>query len=97
MFIHLVLFKIKRKNVPAYVADCKLWEKEAARQTGFIGYHTFFRTNERGHYASFYIWKDEKYHKRFMSRHHDRLVGLSKCPVEVVGYYNFKSNGKPSF
>ena len=94
MFIHLVLFKIKKKNVPTYVADCKLWAKEAARHPGFLGYHTLYRTNEDGQYASFYTWQAEKYHKLFMKKHHDRLVSLSQCPVEVVGYYNFSTSGK---
>ena len=89
MFIHMVLFKIKRKNVPVYVKDCRLWEKEAKRQRGFLDYRTLFRTNEKDHYASFYVWKTERDHHRFMKKHHDRLVSLSKCPVEVMGYYNF--------
>ncbi len=93
MFIHLVLFKIKKKNVPVYVADCRLWEKEARKAKGFLGYKTLFRRNEKDHYASFYVWKKEGDHSRFMKNHHDRLVSLSKCPVEVVGYYNFDFTG----
>lgn len=91
MFTHLVLFRISSKNIPTYKKDCKIWEKEAKRHTGFIGYHTLQRTNEKGQYASFYLWKSEKDHSRFMKNHHDRLVSLSKCPVEVLGYYNFKT------
>ena len=91
MFIHMVLFQIKKKNVPTYIADCKIWEKEAKKHTGFIGYKTLFRTNEKNHYASFYMWKAEKDHVRFMKKHHDRLVSLSSCPVTVLGYYNFKT------
>lgn len=93
MFIHMVLFKIQKKNVPTYVKDCRLWEKEAARQPGFLGYHTLFRTNTKGHYASMYLWKTQGQHRRFMKKHHDRLVLLSQCPVEVVGYYNFRTAG----
>ena len=89
MFIHMVLFKIRKKNVPIYVNDCKLWEKEAKRHGGFVGYYTLFRTNAKSEYASFYMWKAEKHHVQFMKKHHDRLVSLSKCPVEVIGYYNF--------
>lgn len=89
MFIHMVLFKIKKKNVPIYVSDCGMWAKEAKRHQGFKGYHTLFRTNAKGEYASFYMWNTEKDHVRFMSRHHDRLLSLSRCPVEVLGYYNF--------
>lgn len=93
MFIHLVLFKIRKKNLPVYIADCRIWEKEAKRQPGFLGYHTLFRTNEKNQYASFYMWKRETQHRRFMKKHHDRLVSLSRCPVEVLGYYNFCSRG----
>lgn len=92
MFIHMVLFKIGKKNVPVYVNDCKIWEREAKRHPGFMGYKTLFRTNARGHYASLYMWTGEKAHRRFMNKHHDRLVSLSKCPVQVLGYYNFKTS-----
>ena len=92
MFIHMVLFKIKSANVPVYAADCRMWAREAARHRGFLGYHTLFRTNEKHHYASFYMWRSEKDHVRFMKKHHDRLVALSQCPVKVLGYYNFKTS-----
>ncbi|HTL69707.1 MAG TPA: hypothetical protein VL404_00290 [Candidatus Eisenbacteria bacterium] len=91
MFIHMVLFRIRKKNVPVYVADCRIWEREAKRHPGFLGYKTLFRTNEKDQYASFYTWKTEKHHTRFMKKHHDRLVALSKCPVDVLGYFNFKT------
>ncbi len=91
MFVHLVLFKIKPQNVSTYVADCKIWEKEAKKHAGFLGYRTLFRTNQKDHYASCYQWRSEKYHSAFMKKHHDRLVSLSKCPVEVMGYFNFKT------
>jgi heme-degrading monooxygenase HmoA len=90
MFVHLVLFRIQKKDVPVYKADCRIWEKEASRHAGFLGYHTLQRTNEPGQYSSFYLWKSETFHKRFMKKHHDRLVSLSHCPVKVLGYYNFK-------
>lgn len=91
MFTHLVLFRIRKKNVPIYVADCKIWEKEAKRHPGFVRYETLMRVNEKNQYASCYTWKSQAYHRRFMKKHHDRLVSLSKCPVEVLGYYNFKT------
>ena len=91
MFIHCVLFRIQKRSVPVYKRDCRLWEKEAGKHAGFLGYHTLMRTNEAGQYASFYMWKSESAHGRFMKKHHDRLVSLSKCPVEVLGYYNFKT------
>ncbi len=91
MFIHLVLFKIQKKNVPVYNADCRLWAREASRHAGFLRYHTLERTNEKGQYASTYYWKNRRDHDRFMKKHHDRLVSLSKCPVRVLGYYNFET------
>lgn len=94
MFIHMVLFKIQKKNVPVYVRDCRLWASEAKKHAGFIGYRTLFRSNEKGQYASFYMWRFEKDHTRFMKKHHDRLVSLSHCPVQVIGYYNFKTQGQ---
>ena len=87
----MVLFKIRRKNVPVYIADCKLWQKEASRHHGFLGYQTLSRTNEPDQHASFYMWKSKKDHDRFMKKNHDRLVSLSDCPVKVLGYYNFKT------
>ena len=92
MFIHMVLFKIQKRRVPVYLKDCLLWAKEAKRHPGFLDYRTLFRVNEKGQYASFYVWKNKANHDRFMKKHHDRLVSLSKCPVKVVGYYNFNTH-----
>ena len=92
MFIHMVLFRIKKKNISVYLRDCRLWAREAKKHSGFVGYKTLFRTNEKDQYASFYMWKNEAAHRLFMKKHHDRLVTLSHCPVEVVGYYNFVSH-----
>ena len=85
----MVLFKIAKKNVPVYVKDCRLWAREAKKHAGFVGCETLSRTNQKNHYASMYRWKSEKDHARFMKKHHDRLVSLSRCPVEVAGYFNF--------
>ena len=91
MFTHMVLFKIKKSDVPVYLRDCRIWESEASKHPGFLGYDTLTRTNEKDQYASCYHWKSQANHERFMKRHHDRLVGLSRCPVQVLGYYNFKT------
>ena len=91
MFIHMVLFRIQKKNVRTYERDCRLWAKEARQHAGFLDYRTLTRTNEKDQYASFYVWKSETFHKKFMSQHHDRLVALSKCPVKVLGYFNFNT------
>lgn len=92
MFVHMVLFKIKKKDVPVYLKDCRMWAAQAKKYPGFLGYHTLFRTNEKDQYASFYMWKKESNHARFMKKDHDRLVSLSHCPVKVLGYYNFASH-----
>ena len=85
----MVLFRIQKRNLPVYTADCKIWHKEAKRHAGFLDYRTLFRVNEKDQYASFYVWKNKSAHDRFMKKHHDRLVALSRCPVKVLGYYNF--------
>ena len=91
MFIHTVIFRIQKKDVPVYVKDCKMWGREAAKHPGFVRWRTLVRTNEKDQYASSYAWKAEKYHTQFMKKHHDRLVAKSKCPVKVIGYFNFKT------
>lgn len=91
MFIHCVLFRIKKKNVRVYKRDCALWKREAKRHPGFQGCHAMASTDKPGQFASLYFWKDEKFHRRFMGGHHDRLVSLSRCPVTVLGYFNFKT------
>ena len=88
----MVLFKIKKKNIPVYLRDCRLWAREAKKHAGFLDYKTFFRTNEKDQAASFYVWKNETAHKRFIKKHHDRLVSLSRCPVQVMGYFNFRAS-----
>ena len=87
----MVMFKIKRHHVPTYVADCKLWGNEAKKHRGFVAYQTLLRTNQKDHYASVYMWKSQDNHQRFMKQNHDHLVALSKCPVEILGYYNCKT------
>jgi heme-degrading monooxygenase HmoA len=89
MFIHMVIFTIQKKNARAYLADCRMWAKEAKKHRGFLGFQTLIRTNAKNQYASTYSWKKEADHARFMKKHHDRLVALSNCPVKVVGYFNF--------
>ena len=91
MFVHQVLFQIKAKDVPLYVQDCKIWKREASKHPGYLGCHTLKRTNQKGQYAASYLWKSEVDCGRFMKKHHDRLVRLSRCPVKVLGYYDFKT------
>ena len=91
MFIHQVLFKIKKKDIAAYLGDCRIWRKEAGRHPGFLDCYTLLRSNEKNQYASVYLWKSKIHHSRFMKKHHDRLVSVSRCPVKVLGYYDFKT------
>jgi hypothetical protein len=91
MFIHFVLFEIKKKHLALYYRDCKLWAKAAGAARGFLACHTLIRSNENNQYASAYFWTHKTFHARFMKKHHDRLVGLSRCPVKVLGYYNFQT------
>lgn len=94
MFLHVVLFRIRPKDVPTYVRDCRMWIREASRHRGFITARTLRRTNEKNQHASTYVWRSSKDHFAFMKKHHDRLVSLSRCPVEVLGYYNFNTHPK---
>jgi hypothetical protein len=89
MFIHAVVFTIQKKNVPLYKADCRLWEREAKKYPGFLYYRTLKRVDFKDQYAASYVWRSRRDHDRFMKKNHDRLVSLSKCPVQVVGYFNF--------
>lgn len=91
MFIHKVVFRIAAKHVPAYRRDCRLWLREASKHPGFVRGVTLERVDRKGQYASLYIWKSRADHDRFMKKHHDRLVALSKCPVRVVDYFNYAS------
>lgn len=87
----MVLFRIAKPHVPTYERDCRMWAREAAKHAGFLDYKTLYRVNEKHQYASCYTWKAHRFHDRFMKKHHDRLVSLSKCPVTVLGYYNFEA------
>jgi heme-degrading monooxygenase HmoA len=66
-----------------------LWAEAAAKAAGFVDYNTLRRVDHKDQYASSYAWRSRRDHERFMKKHHDRLVSLSKCPVEVIGYFNF--------
>lgn len=45
MFIHVVLFEIKPKEVRGYRKDTKMWARFARETKGFIGYCTVKRVN----------------------------------------------------
>lgn len=91
MFIHVVLFEIKAKEVRDYRKDSLMWARHAMKQKGFISYHTMKRFGFNNQYASVYEWKTKQGHERFMKKFHDLLVGKSKARVEVLGYYNLEA------
>ena len=97
MFVHMVLFKITSKNVRTYVADCRIWAREAKRHPGFLGYHTLFRTNEKGQYASFYMWKAERFHSRFMKEAGKKLEAVLENLLFQKPKLSFISNVTASF
>lgn len=91
MFIHMVLFEISPKEVPAYRKDCKMWAGYARKAKGFLGYFTMKHVDFKNQYASVYEWKTRLNQERFMKKNHDWLVSKSKAKVKVLGYYNLKS------
>ena len=94
MFIHVVLFEIKPKEVPDYRKDSKMWARYASKQKGFISYHTMKRFGFRNQYASVYAWETKQEHERFLRKLHDWLVSKSKARVKVLGYYDLKAVDK---
>lgn len=87
----MVLFRICGRDLSVYKRDVRIWKREASRHPGYLDCRPLFRTNEKNQCATWFVWRSESFHKRFMKKHHDRLVSLSKCPVKVLGYYNFKT------
>jgi len=94
MFIHVVLFEIKPREVGAYRKDSKMWASYTMKARGFVAYNTMKRFGFKNQYASVYEWKTRQDHERFMNKLHDWLVSKSKARVKVLGYYNLKSIDK---
>ncbi|MDD5561556.1 MAG: hypothetical protein PHT50_05445 [Candidatus Omnitrophica bacterium] len=90
MFIHVVLFEVKPKEVAKYRKDSLIWASYTRRSRGFLAYRTMKRYGFRNQYASVYQWESKADHERFMGKYHDWLVGKSKAQVKVLGYYNLK-------
>ena len=90
MFIHVVLFEIKPKEVAKYRKDSLMWASHTKKSRGFLAYQTMSRYGFKNQYASVYQWAKKSDHERFMSKYHDWLVGKSKAKVKVLGYYNLK-------
>ena len=90
MFIHVVLFVIKPKEVAKYRKDSLIWARHAERSLGFLSYQTMKRYGFKDQYASVYQWTKKSHHDCFMRKYHDWLVSKSQAKVEVLDYYNLK-------
>ena len=90
MFIHVVLFVIKPKEVVRYRNDSLMWARCARKSGGFLSYRTMKRHGYKDHYASVYQWVKKADHDCFMREYHDWLVSKSKAKVAVVDYFNLK-------
>ncbi len=94
MFIHAVLFEIKRSQVSDYRKDSKMWARYAKKAKGFLAYFTMKRFGYKDQYVSVYKWDSKGHHDTFMGKFHDWLVAKSKAKVKVLGYYNLKAIDK---
>jgi len=94
MFIHVVLFEIKPKEVVKYREDSLIWTRHTKKAKGFIGYYTMKRYGFKNQYTSIYKWAKKSDHDNFMRKYHDWLVGKSLAKVKVLGYYNLKAIDK---
>jgi len=90
MFIHVVLFAIKPKEVAKYRKDSLMWAAHTKKARGFLAYQTMKRYGLKNQYASVYQWAKKSDHEKFMGKYHDWLVAKSKAKVKVLGYYNLK-------
>ena len=94
MFIHVVLFVIKPKEVVKYRKDSLMWARYTKVAPGFLSYRTMKRYGFKDQYASVYQWAKNADHDCFMRKYHDWLVSKSKAKVKVLGYYNLKEVDK---
>jgi hypothetical protein len=94
MFIHVVLFALKPKEVVKYRKDSLMWASCAKQSRGFVSYQTMKRYAFSNQYASVYQWGKKRDHDRFMREYHDLLVKQSAAKVRVLGYYNLKGIDK---
>ncbi|MDD3344922.1 MAG: hypothetical protein PHO34_00590 [Candidatus Omnitrophica bacterium] len=90
MFVHVVLFEVKPKEVSKYRKDSLMWASHTRKSRGFLSYKTMRRYGFENQYASVYKWEKKSDHDRFMGKYHDWLVGKSKAKVKPLGYYNMK-------
>jgi len=91
MFIHMVLFEIKEREVAKYRKDSLMWAEYAKRAKGFISYSTFKRYDYKNQYVSVYRWDKKSRNDAFMRKFHDYLVNKSKAKVKALGYYDIKA------
>ncbi len=94
MFIHVVLFEVKPRELTQYRKDSLMWAGFAKKARGFVAYHTMSRYGFKNQYASVYQWAKKADQDCFMRKYHDWLVAKSKAKVKVLGYYNLKAIDK---
>jgi len=90
MFIHVVLFEVKPKEVAQYRKDSLIWARYTKTAKGFLAYRTMSRYGHKNQYTSIYQWVKKSDHDCFMRKYHDWLVSKSKAKVKVLDYYNLK-------
>lgn len=90
MFIHVVLFLVKPREVAQYRRDSLMWARQTKKSTGFLSYRTMKRCGHKDQYTSIYQWVKKINHDRFMRKYHAWLVSKSKAKVKVLDYYNLK-------
>ena len=90
MFIHVVLFVVKPKEVAKYRKDSLMWARHTKKAPGFLFYRTMKRYQAKDQYASVYVWEKKSAHDSFMRQYHDLLVSKSAAKVKVLDYYNLK-------
>ena len=90
MFIHVVLFVVKPKEVAKYRSDSLMWARQTKKSPGFLAYRTMKRYGAKDQYVSVYQWAKKANHDYFMRKYHDWLVSKSKAKVKVLDYYNLK-------
>ena len=94
MFIHVVLFQVKPKEVAKYRKDSLMWARYTKKARGFVAYLTMKRYGYQNQYASVYEWDKKSDHDRFMKKYHDWLVAQSRAKVKVLDYYNLRGIDK---
>jgi hypothetical protein len=84
MFIHVVLFQVKPREVAKYRKDSLMWARHTRKAKGFVAYFTMKRYGCLNQYASVYEWDKKADHDCFMRKYHDWLVSKSRAKIKVL-------------